>query len=319
MVVVKPVVLLDEKTAPGALAELGVAPPGVPVTVRPLAGGISNIVLAAEWPGGRAVLKQSLPKLRVAADWPFDRSRIVNERRALERLASLLPDGSVPAVLAQDDDRFLFVMSRAPEGGGNWKQELLAGRIDLDAARRAGELLATVHSDPGDDFDDPTPLVQGRVDPYHRTAAAANPAVADFVHAEVERLLATREALVLGDWSPKNLLVYPDRVLALDFEVAHRGDPAFDVAFMLTHLVMKSIHLPARATRLRSAADAFLVGYGSSVPEPRVTAELGCLLLARVDGKSPAEYLTEPERETARALAYDLLHGRRASMEAFAP
>ena len=150
MVVVKPVVLLDEKTAPGALVELGVAPAGVPVTVRPLAGGISNIVLAAEWPGGRAVLKQSLPKLRVAADWPFDRSRIINERRALERLASLLPDGSVPAVLAHDDDRFLFVMSRAPEGGGNWKEELLAGRIDLDAARRAGELLATVHSDPGD-------------------------------------------------------------------------------------------------------------------------------------------------------------------------
>ncbi len=63
---------------------------------------------------------------------------------------------------------------------------------------------------------------------------------------------------MLGDWSPKNLLVYPDRVLALDFEVAHRGDPAFDVAFMLTHLVMKSVHLPAHAARLRSAADAFL-------------------------------------------------------------
>ncbi len=138
------------------------------------------------------------------------------------------------------------------------------------------------------------------------------------MHAEVERLLATREALVLGDWSPKNLLVYSDRVLALDFEVAHRGDPAFDVAFMLTHLVMKSIHLPPHASRVRSAADAFLAGYGSSVPDPRVTAELGCLLLARVDGKSPAEYLSEPERVTVRALAYDLLLGRRSSMEAFA-
>ena len=104
--------------------------------------------------------------------------------------------------------------------------------------------------------------MQGRVDPYHRTAAAANPEVAEAVHAEVERLLATRQALVLGDWSPKNLLVYPDNVLALDFEVAHRGDPAFDVAFMLSHLVMKSVHLPQHASRLRRAADAFLAGYG---------------------------------------------------------
>ena len=92
---------------------------------------------------------------------------------------------------------------------------------------------------------------------------------------------------MLGDWSPKNLLVYPDSVLALDFEVAHCGDPAFDVAFLLSHLVMKSVHLPQHQLQLRQAADAFLAGYGAIPPDAHVTAELGCLLLARVDGKSP--------------------------------
>jgi aminoglycoside phosphotransferase (APT) family kinase protein len=117
---------------------------------------------------------------------------------------------------------------------------------------------------------------------------------------------------VLGDWSPKNLLVYPDRVVALDFEVAHLGDPAFDVAFLLTHLVLKAVHRPAQRSALHEAAQAFLRGYGEAArraapDDAHVVAELGCLLLARVDGKSPAEYLTPTEAPRVRALAYEVL------------
>jgi 5-methylthioribose kinase len=306
--------LMTEATAGDVLRRLGVVPPGVPVRAHALSGGISNIVLAATWDGGRAVLKQSLPELRVATVWRFDRARIVNERRAMRHLAGVLPAGSVPAVLAHDDEAFLFVMSHAPEGGVNWKEALLRGEIDLSAAGRAGAMLGEIHrrsaGDPGvaHDFADLTPLLQGRVDPYHRTAAAANPELADIVNAEADRLLATRRCLVLGDWSPKNLLVYPDHMLALDFEVAHYGDPAFDVAFLLTHLVLKGVRRPGDAGRLRAAADAFLRGYGAPPPDAHVVAELGCLLLARIDGKSRIEYLTaDDQRAHVRALAADIL------------
>ena len=117
-----------------------VVPEGVAVDARALSGGISNIVLAASWDGGRAVLKQSLPELRVAVEWHFDRARIINER------AHGLPRGdpagrSVPAVLAHDDEAYLFVMSQAPDGGVNWKDALLRGDIGLQAAERAGALL----------------------------------------------------------------------------------------------------------------------------------------------------------------------------------
>jgi 5-methylthioribose kinase len=319
MMELEPGALVDAGTAHDVLVDLGVVPVDADVAVRELSGGISNVVLAAEWADGRVVLKQSLPELRVAAYWPFDRSRTINERRALEVLARRLPPGTVPDVLAHDDERFLFVMSHAPAGGRNWKAELLAGRIDASAARHACELLAAVHSHDGVGFEGDEVLVQGRIDPYHRTAAAANPEVAEVVHAEVDRLLATREALVLGDWSPKNLLVYPDRVLMLDLEVAHRGDRAFDVAFLLAHLAMKRTHLPQCAAALTSAAEAFVAGYGERLPAQHVTAELGCLLLARVDGKSPAEYLTGPERDAVRRLAYDLLLGRRTWEEACTP
>jgi aminoglycoside phosphotransferase (APT) family kinase protein len=316
----EPLELTTEATAGDVLRRLGVAPAGAPVEARALSGGISNVVLAASWPGGRAVLKQSLPELRVAVEWRFDRARIINERRAMAYLERVLPPGSVPKVLAYDDEAFLFAMSHAADGGVNWKEALLRGEIDRSAAERAGALLGWIHrcsaDDPGvaRDFADLTPLLQGRVDPYHRTAAAVNPGVARVVEAEVERLLATRRCLVLGDWSPKNLLVYPDHVLALDFEVAHLGDPAFDVAFLLTHLVLKRVRRPKEAARLRAAADAFLVAYGREAgpvapPDAHVVAELGCLLLARVDGKSRIEYLTAEESRThVRARAYDVLH-----------
>jgi aminoglycoside phosphotransferase (APT) family kinase protein len=313
--------LVSPATAGAVLADLGLVAAGTPVRARALSGGISNVVLAVSWAGGRAVLKQSLPRLRVATEWTFDRGRIRNERRCMELLGELLPAGAVPSVLAHDDERFLFVMSHAPRGGRVWKDELLAGRIDLPTARRAGELLGAIHGRTAGDphvaeaFADQTPLIQGRVDPYHRTAAARNPDVAGVVLAEVDRLLATRTALVLGDWSPKNLLAYPDRVLALDFEVAHLGDPAFDVAFLLTHLVLKGVHRPQDRPALRAAAAAFVDAYmsvaGPAAPDDgAVVAELGCLLLARVDGKSPAEYLTgEIATGRVRAMARDLLLG----------
>ena len=320
--------LTTEATAGDVLRRLGIAPTGARVSAHALSGGISNVVLAAAWDGGRAVLKQSLPELRVATVWRFDRARIVNERRCMDYLGRILPSGSVPEVLAHDDDAFLFVMSCAPDGGVNWKEALLRGELDLATAARAGALLGTIHSRSAADavvartFADLTPLLQGRVDPYHRTAAAANPDVAPLIETEVERLLATRRCLVLGDWSPKNLLVYPDRVLALDFEVAHFGDPSFDVAFLLAHFVLKGVRRPGDAASLRAAARAFLADYFAAAGDisPRdahVVAELGCILLARVDGKSRIEYLpAEEQRAHVRSLAYDVLRTTDRSLDA---
>ncbi len=254
---------LDARTAGTYLQEHGVAPPDADVTVEELGWGISNVVLRASWPGACIVVKQSLPKLRVEDDWPFDRDRIVGERDCMEYLSVLLPPGSVPDVVFSDDASFAFAMTCVPAGGVLWKQALLDGEIDPEAARRAGRLLASIHRDSAADervrerFASQTVLIQGRIDPYHLTAAEAHPDLAPRIHAEVERLLATRRALVLGDYSPKNLFVYPDRVVAIDFEVAHWGDPAFDVAFLLTHLVLKASYRPVDAAAYLAAAQPF--------------------------------------------------------------
>jgi 5-methylthioribose kinase len=307
--------LLTADTVGDFLRARGVVDPDAPLAARELGGGISNVVLLVETPGDALVVKQSLPKLRVADDWPFDRQRIVNEHRALRYLEQILPAGSVPGVRFTDDEAYAFGMDVAPPGGVLWKTALLRGDVDLPTAGRAGALLALVHGRSATDpearttFGDQTVLVQGRVDPYHRTTAERHPEVAELIHAEVDRLLATRRALVLGDYAPKNAFAYPGRVLVLDLEVTHYGDPAFDVAFCLNHLLLKAVHRPQDAARYVAAARAFVEAYApDAATEAATVRELGCLLLARIDGKSPVEYLTgEAERERVRGLAIGVL------------
>src|SRR3954447_13417880 len=305
---------LDETNLVTYLRERGVAPAEGAVPVRALSGGVSNIVLLAQWAGGGVVVKQSLARLRVAVEWLFDRSRIFIERACLEALGDLLP-GDAPAVVFADDADFAFGMTVAPPGGEVWRDVLREGRFDAATTEHAAVLLGRLQAATADDvelarrFDERMPLMKGRVDPFHRFVADVHPDLAGVIGAEVERLLATRSVLVHGDYSPKNLIAYADRVLVLDCEVAHWGDPAFDPAFALCHLLLDGCH--HRDARATANARAFWRAYGAAGGQAHdaaaVVAELGCLLLARADGKSPLPDLSEPTRAAVRRAGRTLL------------
>jgi 5-methylthioribose kinase len=141
---------------------------------------------------------------------------------------------------------------------------------------------------------------QLRFDLYYRTTASRHPDL----RPQFEKLLGEsalrRVSLVHGDWSPKNFLVSPAGVMAIDFEVIHFGDPSFDSAFLLNHLLLKSFHRPEWSAKFATLAGKVWEVYRAGLPpgcdwiEPATLSHLGCLLLARIDGKSPAEYITEP-------------------------
>ncbi len=288
-----------------------------------LGGGVSNIVLLAETDSGCLVFKQSLPRLRVPEEWLFDQRRILNERRCMELLGDLLP-GCAPAVRFHDDENFIFGMTCAPSGGKLWKAALLAGDADPNAGAMVGSLLGEMHRRAATDsrarqwFSDQNVFIEGRVDPYHRKVAQVHPDLAPAINAEVDRMLAHRVTLVHGDYSPKNLFLYSDRVLMLDFEVAHWGDPAFDVAFCLTHLLLTAIHFPGRRMDYLKVAGAYWQAYeGNPEVESNTVRELGCLLLARIDGKSKEDYITmEEEKTEAREIARWLILHPPASLDA---
>lgn len=310
--------LLTVETVVGYLRSRGYIGQRGLAAARELAGGISNVVIRVDHEGGSLVVKQSLAKLRVAVDWEFDRARILGERDCMIILGRLLGDRAVPQVLFSDDERFVIGMTCAPDGGVLWKQALLEGVAETAVAELAGATLARLQSAAAADaavrqrFDDLSPLMQGRIDPYHRSAALAHPDLAPAIDAEVDRMVRTRTTLALGDFAPKNIIAYPDRVLLLDFEVAHWGDPAFDVAFMLTHLILKAHWRPSSCERYLNLARVFWGTYdtdlGNTSDQRSIVSELACLLLSRIDGKSKVEYLTdETAHDAVRALARTLL------------
>jgi hypothetical protein len=306
----------DEANLGTYLRDRGIAPPDADVVVAPLSGGVSNVVLLAEWSTGGVVVKQSLARLRVAVEWLFDRSRIFVERDCLDVLAERLP-GAAPTVVFADDAEFAFGMTVAPPDGRVWRDALRDGHFDAATTAYAAMLLGRLQAQTAGDavlatrFDDRMPLMQGRVDPFHRFVAAAHPDLTGVIGREVDRMLATRSVLVHGDYSPKNLIAYPDRVLILDCEVAHWGDPAFDPAFVLCHLLLDGCH--HRDLRAAPNARAFWNAYraagGQADDDAAVVAELGCILLARADGKSPLPGLDDRTRSAVRDAGRTLLLG----------
>jgi len=317
--------LLNSDTVISYLAGRGLLRPGPPAPVEALGGGVSNVVLAA----GAYVVKQALPRLRVAEEWLAKRERALTEGEAL-RFAARLTPGRVPDVLDIDREACAITIARAPAEWRNWKAVLLSGEADPRVARELGRILAAWHAASIGDgrvarrFGDWEAFDQLRIDPYHRTVARRHPDLARAVGRVIEEMEARRIALVHGDYSPKNVLVGDGALWVLDFEVAHHGDPDFDLAFMLNHLSLKAIHRPQAAARYRRCAEAFLAAYREGAPglDPlpeRLARHLGCLMIARVDGKSPAEYLTAQGREAARGRGRRLLLEPPDRMEGLLP
>jgi hypothetical protein len=287
-------------------------PPSPGAVARPLGGGVSNIVLAVGDGPGAMVVKQALARLRVADAWWAPRERALAEAEALDLVGRLTP-GVVPRVLDRDPARCALVVDRAPVDWQDWKSRLLSGTADARVAAWLGSLLAgwhqaTLHGQGlSERFYSQEPFEALRVEPYYRTVARRKPEIAGPVLGFAGEMLSRRLCLVHGDFSPKNVLVGRGRELwVIDFEVAHLGDPAFDVAFMLCHLMLKSLHRPELASAYDRCALAFASAYEAGVGKELVPSwdyvlgHVGCLVLARVDGKSPAEYLSEDQRQLAR-------------------
>ncbi len=303
-----------------ALRELGLASDS-PLTGRALTGGVSSDIWCIDTEGGPVCAKRALAKLRVAADWraPIERNRY--EARWMQTADAAQP-GCAPRVLGQHPGLGVLVMSYLPRADhGLWKDALRAGNADPAFARSVGATLARIHAHTAArpalaaQFDTDRIFFDIRLEPYLLATAARHPDRA----AALERLVATTQAhpvaLVHGDVSPKNILAGPQGPVFLDAECAWWGDPAFDLAFCLNHLLLKCLWRPQASGVFLASFDVLAAAYLSGVDwepvaalESRAAALLPGLLLARVDGKSPVEYITTDEaRDVVRGVGRGLL------------
>lgn len=299
----------------------GLSPPGARTQWTPLAGGVSSDIWRVDLPGRTLCVKCALPKLKVARDWRAPVSRNTNEWAWLNFAATVYP-GAVPRPVAHDAEIGAFAMEYLdPVAFPVWKQLLLGGRVDAATAQRVGEMLAGLHAHSAGDaalarmFRTDDVFHSIRLEPYLIATAEVHPELASRLRVLADTTLATHVALVHGDVSPKNILIGDATPVFLDAECAWYGDPAFDAAFCLNHFLLKCLARPEHAEAYLSCFDAFAAAYlAGATWEPRAHLEgrtatlLPALFLARIDGKSPVEYVTaEPDRQLVRGVAVPLV------------
>ena len=298
---------------------LGLARAGETPRVTALAGGVSSGIWRIDMASGTYCLKQALPQLKVAKVWQVPVERVFAEIAWLRAAIDIVP-GHVPRVLGQDDATRCFVMEFLAGDHVNWKSELLGGRVDAEVARVVGDIIGRVHAASADSADMARRFANDdnfhalRLEPYLLETARVHPALAPRLHALVTRTQNTRRALVHGDLSPKNILVGPRGPVLLDAECACYGDPAFDLAFCLNHLLLKAAWMPHAMPELMASFVTLTTAYfaqagfePADLLEARIATLLPALTLARVDGKSPVEYLDRAARLRVRAAAIALL------------
>lgn len=319
---------LNPESLPNYLRSKGLISPDDLVEVEELGGGVSNVVLRWSCSGRSGVVKQSRPRLRVKEEWLSDVRRILNERDAIALLESRLASGSTPTVTFSDDEALAFGMVAAPEDALLWKEELLKGRLELERARQAGRLLRAIHDCTRDDptlatrFKARPLLDQNRLNPWYRAAAKVHPDLADVFEYAIERLLTVTRVLVHGDFVPKNIFLLDSGLLLLDYEVAHFGNPGYDVATFINHMMLKGFRFAPHRSGFASMAETMWSAYSDELEpeelelvEQEALLQLGALMLTRVDGRSKVEYLVgEPAADDARKFGRWLLRNRPSSL-----
>ena len=303
-----------------ALRAMGLAGAGA-VTGEALAGGVSSDIWRVDLPSGPVCVKRALAKLKVVADWqaPVERNRY---EAAWMRFAAAAMPGCVPVLLGHDAASGTLAMQYLPpEFFPLWKAALRDGRADAGFAAAVATTLVRIHAASAADAAVPAAFPTDaifhdiRLAPYLLAAAERHPDRADALHALVAVTQANKRALVHGDVSPKNILIGPAGPVFLDAECAWWGDPAFDIAFCLNHLLLKCLWAPGARKGFLRSFQAMAAAYLASVTwerpdalEARAAHLLPGLLLARVDGKSPVEYITaEAARDRVRTVARALL------------
>jgi aminoglycoside phosphotransferase (APT) family kinase protein len=289
--------------------------------LTPMTGGVSSEIWKVTAGDTAYCVKRALDRLKVEAEWlaPVERSRY--EVRWY-RIAGEVAPGSTPRVRYHDDERMFFVMDYLEPGRYElWKEKLRQGRALTGDAENIGRTLARIHAATAGDPDVAAQFPRTdifhdiRLEPYLLATAARHPDLRTSLEGLARTTAETRLTMIHGDVSPKNILIGPDGPVFLDAECACIGDPAFDLAFCLNHMLLKCLwNAPARDKYLacfQAMTEAYVQAVSWENPdtlESRTAALLPALFLARVDGKSPVEYISdESDRGRVRSCARTLL------------
>lgn len=302
------------------IVELGLGAVDDVVKITPLTGGVASDIVMVDLGDQKICIKFALAKLKVAEDWFAPVHRNKAEYLWLATAASIAPDTALK-LFGRSDRLNGFAMEYVHgDDVYLWKDALLQGHRDKGEAAQVGEVLGHTHASSAATNFDTKPFQNRddfqalRLEPYLRFTATHHPQLAGRLNNMAEMLFFSNQVLIHGDVSPKNILFRANQPIFLDAECVTMGDASFDVAFCLNHLVLKAVHLPQSRSFLLRSVGAFWSAYAKNVDweninalEVRICALLPMLMLARVDGKSPVEYLSQVNRQRVRDIAIPMV------------
>lgn len=310
----------DKKALTDFLVQKRITPQGTDIAVKYYGGGVSGTVALASYEDKSLIVKQALEKLKVKENWFSDPKRMVIEKDGNEVYHRIVPENT-PAVYFYDEENYIYGREAAPEHCTMWKSDLLAGLLDFRVAEKAILSLAKVHDAIARDeeikakFMDKSFFYDLRISPYIERVVQHYPELRQFAEPIIANLMESSITLVHGDYSPKNIMVDGSKIYILDFEVSHCGHPSFDLAFFSNHFLLKAV-------KNRAFADAYInmlrymtgiyfntISYMDATDLEADTIKLWALLfLARVDGKSPVEYIAEDaDKDLIRKTAFGVI------------
>jgi 5-methylthioribose kinase len=282
---------LSDETLPELLRALGLARPGDRVSVEPAGDGNINWVRRATLDGDvhrSYVVKQARPALERFPQYQAPTERIVCEARYLDLARRFDAEGVLPRVLAFDEPNRVLVLEDL--GGAERLDRALARGADASAALvTLARFLGRVHRGTRGDASLVPRFANGAMQRLHgdhifalpfapndftlppRTAERAAELRADTALREAAarayaRYLEPVGALVHGDVQAGNVLLPDGGVKLLDAEIAHVGDPAFDVGTLLAHRLLPDAAAgrPAAAIATLAACwDAYREAHGA--------------------------------------------------------
>jgi 5-methylthioribose kinase len=250
---------LTDANLPDYLKNAGVIPRGEAPEVEPVGDGNINWVRRVRGPSGSRIVKQARPALERFPEYRVSTERIVFEARFYETVVAFDAGRICPEVFFFDPEQRVLVLEDL--GTAERLDAALSARADTDAAAAAlANFLGTLHrrtqgASLAERFANHE-MQRLHGDhifhlPYRPNDFPLSPAVAEraarlradrdlvtTIDAVYERYLTRQAALVHGDVQPANVLLAPGGPKLLDAEIAHVGDPAFDVGQLLGHLLL---------------------------------------------------------------------------------
>lgn len=320
--------MADERQLRDFLFSHKIVSPAGELLVKYMGGGISSTVALAKQGETLLIVKQALETLKVAELWNCNPGRILVEKNALEIYGKLVPD-CVPGLVYYDDENYIMVREAVSEDWCMWKTQLLEGIFDYEVAKKAVMALVTVHNATAGDlgvkelFKDNQYFYELRISPYIEQVVKKYPRLKEKADKVIHMLMNEHIALIHGDYSPKNILVDHSQICILDLEVAYYGHPSFDLAFFSNHFFLKAFKNPQWTGQYLDMLDYMTEIYfqnvtccNGTVLEKQTIQVLAFLLLARIDGKSKIEYLTEEnQKNQVRKLGFLILEKELSSYQ----